>query len=268
MEEQSPKKDHKEDSEILYQFNLSHLLKNFTDKLESIDNRIAKLEVPKKESSGRFFMEILKTLVGGWPAFGLLFLILFYSPMKEALNSIPDKVRNANEISVGGVSLKSTIKQVASVQGLTKLGDEIPLLSEFAIEVLLGAPDYYKSLISFTNSLDKKSFSSFNIPSNDVLKALVELETKGLIEVRGSLNHDTNDIISSTEIEKFVDEIKSDYPGSASQGYNNKESSWQLEKPIYTTESVPKFGWKLTEYGVKAVNIVLEAVSKELSENK
>src|SRR5437763_1732689 len=82
------------------------------------------------------FLDLCKVVFGGWPALGFLFLLLFYSPLRDALNAIPDKVRTADEIGVLGVSLKSTIRAEAARIGESKLSDTIPRLSSSAIELL------------------------------------------------------------------------------------------------------------------------------------
>jgi hypothetical protein len=118
----------------LHMISVAIALQNVGQRLSLVEARLEK----STGSSGKLsntFVEILKVFFGGWPALALLFLLLFYSPLRDALNAIPDKVKRADEIGVLGVSLKSTIRVEAARLGVNTLSETIPNLSPSAIEI-------------------------------------------------------------------------------------------------------------------------------------
>nr|WP_299486125.1 hypothetical protein [uncultured Allomuricauda sp.] len=254
-------------SDPIAQFNINQLLTNLNDKLDSIDKRVGALESPNS-SLRKILMDLLKTLVGGWPAFGLVFLILFYSPLKEALNSIPDKVRDASEISVGGVSLKTTIKEVANTKGLDELGVVIPQLSKSALEQLIKAPEHPESLLSYANDVNPSEYKGFYFPNPAYVEVLDELEANGLIRIMGSQNMSlgNNVEMDGNAVKEMLRRVKIDFPGFVDKAYKPNEIVWKFNVPIQRTSRVPSLNWSLSEDGKKAVSVVVESVSRQLSQ--
>src|ERR1700730_4577022 len=129
----------KDDTTPVHLLGVAVALRDVAQRLLSVEETINK----NRESAwrkGRGFVEICRGVFGGWPALGFLFLLLFYTPLREALNAIPEKVKTAQEIGVLGVSLKSTIQVEAAKLGASALSETIPRLSNAAIELLLRAP--------------------------------------------------------------------------------------------------------------------------------
>ena len=159
--------------------------------LQNVGQRLAVVEARLEKSAGssgklsNTLVEILKVFFGGWPALALLFLLLFYSPLRDALNAVPDKVKRADEIGVLGVSLKSTIRVEAARLGANTLSETIPNLSPPAIELLMRAPRTKTPLISYRPN-DKNEYEAIFFPNSSVIAALSELQSKGLIEIENA----------------------------------------------------------------------------------
>lgn len=250
--------------------------------LDSVASRLAVVEaavVKDRDGSrggslGTLVLEAAKVILGGWPAFGFLFLLLFYSPLNDVLRSIPDKVRSANEIALPGLSLKSTIERVATSQGLAGLGQAIPELSSGAIDLLFKAPRRGESvsLISFTNSTDEETFTAFSLPSPDTVLALGELVERGFISLHGALSEasrssDVN--LNRQDLDRLLSQIKQRFPGHVELNTSGDRSSWRLDTPLRRDwRDRPQVMWALTESGAQAVEIVLSAVSAELARDR
>jgi len=119
-------------------FNLVTVLRDITARLTAMEASLFKAGKDPSASKGRLMIDLCKVIFGGWPAFGFLFLILFFSPLRDALRSMAEKVRSADEIQVGCVSLKTTIREVAVRSGATELSETVPALSSAATDLLLG----------------------------------------------------------------------------------------------------------------------------------
>jgi len=237
------------------------VLKDMTTRLGALEEKVAKDPVGK--TRGNSFLEFLKILLGGWPAFGILFILLFYLPLKEALKAIPDKVKAAEEIQVAGVSLKTTIKKVASSRGLEGLGETIPRLSSHAIELLLRGPRDGESLVSFTMSDDHLYSTDINLPSESVMKSLGELQEKGLIELKGGL--ETEQQLDGTKLKQLTTDIKNKFPGHAETTAEDDRLNWKLKNPLPAGyKGNPRLMWKLTDTGSQAVGLILKAISTQL----
>ncbi len=129
---------------------------NLVAHLALISQRLSDVEALLKarptesSSASKSWLEFLKVLFSGWPAFGLLFMLLFYVPVRDAINAIPEKVKSADEIGVLGVSLKNTIRVEAEKVGAIQLSETLPTLSPAAVEFLLRASRDYNALVSFS----------------------------------------------------------------------------------------------------------------------
>jgi hypothetical protein len=239
------------------------LLKDMTNRLGALEATLSKPRRAEGNPRGKFFLEFLKILLGGWPAFGFIFLIIFYFPLRDALLAIPDRVRSADEIQLPGVSLKSTIKKVAVSQGLEGLGETIPKLASPAIELLLRAPRNGESLVSFTNANDGTNFSAINFPSESVMNALSELQGKGLIKLQGGL--DKNEPLDGAQLKQLWGKVKERFPGSAEPSSGNGRISWTLKEPRpIAIDARPRLMWTLTDVGSQAVDVILKAISTQL----
>lgn len=238
---------------------------NLVAHLGLISQRLAEVETrlkgnPERGSASKSWLEFSKVLLGGWPAFGLLFLLLFYAPVRDALNAIPDKVRSAEEIGVLGVSLKNRIRVEAEKIGAIQLSETLPTLTPAAVEFLLRGSRGYNSLISYSQEADL--LKTIWLPSEQTLRILEELESKKLIAIELDSNADD----SVAALREAIAEFRRKYPVREEEGYNEPDQV-RLELANPTKMSAPRYSWQPTELGKNAVNVILKAVSAQLTPN-
>src|SRR5438270_777724 len=149
-------------------------------RLHELQRSIDRQEKPKELSWGTQLIDLLKSALTGWPTLVILFLILFYRPIRDALNSIPEKVRSAEEIQMAGVSLKGAIKKEATRVGEIALSETIPRLSSSALEFLLQVPRGGDQLWSFSPD-NVGNFRILWIANDDELNNIAELDRLGLV---------------------------------------------------------------------------------------
>ncbi|MFZ1219808.1 MAG: hypothetical protein WAO00_10970 [Chthoniobacterales bacterium] len=214
-----------------------------------------------KPPKGSFLIEFFKVIFGGWPALGLLFLILFYAPLRDALNAIPEKVKNAAEVGAFGVSLKSTVQVEAAKLGAGNLSETIPRLSGAAIELLLRAPRGTEALVvtRFYTSGDSQK-ESVEFPSSSYIEALSELQVQGLIEL---CSDDCK--ITGVDARRIIDNFIKTHPGQEIGSMRDEVMVWLLTKSLASKDPPPVLNWRLTDLGTKAVGVILRAVSTELA---
>jgi hypothetical protein len=232
--------------------------RDFSQRLLSLEDKLGK-DRDSGSSVGTTFIDFFKVLFGGWPALGFLFLVLFYSPLREALNAIPAKVKSAQEIGVLGVSLKSSIQVEAARLGANSLSETIPRLSSGAIEVLLRAPKDPESLVSFTPG-EQMAFVEIHFPSQAAIDVLSELQTQGLINIETESRQ-----LSGTGIRQMIDEFCQAHPGREETSFISGRTTWKANTPLPSKTKIPILTWELTDLGKKAVEIILRAVSSELA---
>lgn len=238
-------------------------LRDIAQRLLSVEERLDKNR-DAGSRKGATFIEFCKVVFGGWPALGFLFLLLFYSPLREALNAIPEKVKTAEEIGMLGVSLKSTIQVEAAKLGESNLSATIPSLSSAAIELLLRAPRKLESLISYTYTAnEQREYDAILFPSPSVVAAMSELQAQGLIEIetygRGTRK------FTGANTRELIDEFRRTHPGREEPSFRDGRAIWKLNTPLPRSTKIPMLTWQLTDLGKKAVEIILKAVSTELA---
>jgi len=241
------------------QLTLSLALGDLSRRMAALETTVASSAQAKGPGRG---MEFLKVVLGGWTALGFVFLVLFYAPLRDALNAVPDLVRSADEVGVMGISLKRTIRNEAARLGANALPDTIPKLSAAAIELLLRGTRMPDPLISYEPD-DNNRVVAVSFPSELLLSNLAELETQKLIEVelhgqRGPLPTRVNQLAET--FEKFRDE----HPGKENGGSADR-LRWVLNQPLPRGTAAPSGDWKLSGLGAQAVEVILKAVSQELS---
>jgi hypothetical protein len=240
---------------------LSVLLKDVTLRLGAIEETLAK----RSSADSRMrplALELSRVIFGGWPALGFLFLLLFYAPLRDALASIPDKVRSAEEIQLGNMSLKSTIKAVAATQGLGALGEKIPELSSAAIELLLRAPrGNVESLWSYSVSNNNR-ITTFYLPTEAEIQALAELQQTGLVRLEGGM--EGSRVLQGKDLDRLLNDVRERFPGVTKPDIVAHRFKWALKNEI--PKEVPLvMTWALTDSGKQAVDVVLKAVSRALA---
>lgn len=212
-------------------------------------------------SSSKTWLEFAKVVLGGWPAFGLLFMFLFYSPIRDAINAIPEKVRSADEIGVMGVSLKNTIRVEAERVGAVQLSETLPALTPAAVEFLLRGSRDYNSLVSYSlDSSDPKLIAAIWLPSQQTIKILQELEAKKLVAIYLNINQEA----PVSDLLQAIEDLKRSYPTRDAGSFSDPDRvRLELQKP--TKLRPPNFNWKHTDLGKNAVSIIFKAVSAQLT---
>jgi hypothetical protein len=232
-------------------------------RLASVEGKLDKNHTAGSPKSV-FFLELCKVIFGGWPALGLLFLLLFYSQLREALNAIPEKVKTAAEIGALGVSLRSTVQVEAAKLGAGNLSQTIPRLSGAAIELLLRAPRNSESLVMSTYDVyegdSKRASETVEFPSSSEIEAISELQVQGLIELESGQQK-----ITGADARRIIDDFLKTHPGRELRSYRYARMVWEPTKRLGSNEYPPSLMWQLSELGKKAVEVILRAVSTELA---
>lgn len=218
-----------------------------------------------------FLLELLKLVFGGWPVFGFVFLALFYIPFRQILETFPEKMRHAEEINLGGVSLKSSFKKEAIAQGLLDLTYIIPNLSNSAIETFLKASSGQNIPVVFFTGEDG-TVNKLHFPSRMQVEALAELDKAGLIVLEGEVR-------SGSQILPHIKTMISRYrakpvspnglerDGSEDQVLNDvfRDQVAVIDPPLMFMDMLaPKVTCKLSPKGIQAKDIILRAISTQL----
>lgn len=229
-------------------------------RLAAIEESLAtKQSAASKTNSA--LLEVLKVLFGGWPAFALILLVLFYVPLRDALNEIPDKVRKAKDISVATISLKSTIRDEAVKLGTPNLADTVPRLSADATVMLLHARADSSGLIGMYEREKGEGYYSIELPSLAGFAALEELQRSNLIDLGGFVDDKE---VTLDQAAKALTEFRKSHPADEYQTKTKNRVRWVFHKRVPTTTDIPSFTWELTTLGAKAVEVVASAVHAEL----
>lgn len=249
------------DPEPVHSVVLAIALRDMAQRLASVEEQF-QADPRANPPKSPFIIEFFKVIFGGWPALGLLFLVLFYSPLRDALNAIPEKVKTASEIGALGVSLKSTFQVEAAKLGAGKLSETIPGLSGAAIERLLRAPRNSESLVSYTEGSEGKArMIAINFPGLWEMDALSELEAQGLI----ALESHNGELLTGLGAREMIDQFRKANPGHEDLSSNEDRVTWSLDKPLAPNAFPIMLQWRLTDLGRKAVEVILKAVSSELA---
>ena len=264
----NPATELKKDADSIHLVSLSITLQDLARKISAVEE---KLDGNQKEGTRKAtILEFCKVVFGGWPALGFLFLLLFYSPIRQALNAIPEKVKSAQEIGVLGMSLKSIVQVEAAKQGEHKLSETIPQLSSAAIELLFHAPRLPTErvgLISYRLN-DQEDYRGFSYPSPSIITAMTELQAQGLCEIETEEIGKINGIktLTGAGLSNLISQIQQKNPGKEEKLiYEEGEMTWIFNKPIPNKTEPIYISWGLTDLGKKAEEIILKAVSSELA---
>jgi hypothetical protein len=238
------------------------VLRDVAQRLSSVEEKLDSRDPGSRR--GARLLEFSKVIFSGWPAFAFLFILLFYSPLKQALNAIPEKVKAADEIGVLGVSLKSTIKVEAAKLGETRLSETIPTLSSGAIELFLRAPRNSDSLISYTRNMENR-LTEVHFPSPSRIAALSELQGHGLVTIETWKPRGESHTVSGSAITELIEEFRRTHPGTDKSSFSDENATWSLNTQLLSSEEIPSLTWELTDLGKKGVEVILKAVSTELA---
>jgi hypothetical protein len=229
------------------------VLGRLAEQIQRIEDNLKKVQQPAKQGVGSHVIEILKVILGGWPAFGLIFLVLFYGPLREALSAIPDKVRSANEIGVVGISLKTTLATEARKQGLGNLSETVPALSPRAIEDLLRGSRTHNSVTSWSSTKDGR-IARISLPTEAWIQRTEELEKLNFAvlstDARGQV------FSGAKQMRAELDRFKREHPGGTRNLSNSESVEWQLNTPMPEQDRV-SFFWEATDLGRQAAALIL-----------
>ena len=236
---------------------LSTLLENVERRISSIESKVA-TKAPEEKQWPKALVEVVKIVFAGWPVFGLVFLFLFYQPLSTAINAIPDKVKGAEEMSVLGVSLKTTIRKEAEKIGALQLSQTLPALTPAAVELLMRGERDRNYLMSYSPGPGPRDVESVSFPNEQLLTTLEELESKRLV----TLIRDFDTEITIKQLREDIAAFKKLHPGSEARSYRRERSEWKFNEPREV--DVPNPMWALTDLGKQAVEVIVNAVSTQL----
>jgi hypothetical protein len=180
-----------------------------------------------------------------WPALAMAAFIEFYQPIREAVSVIPKKMSESQKLSVGGLSIE--IEKRATAVGDPELGALIGDLSPKAIELLLKVGR--NSVSVATSSSDSKGMYYY-LPGEDEFLAIAELERKSLLELGlplATYRSEMNELLMFDRT-------------SGTQGI------FRPRRTLLSQEQsdVWKARLKLTDRGIKALELIITAVTNEM----
>lgn len=241
------------------------------ERLRIIEEKMAANNAPR-QSKYQHVIDAVKLILGGWPAVGLIFMVVFYSPIRKSLDAIPKKIETAEELEVAGVSLKKTIKKEAEKTGLDNLAKILPSLSPDAITQLLKANERNNLLMMYGIDNPRDSISSLTYPSDSVVRSLHELEKSGLIQFKYfDRDKKTSMPTNAESIAKYIKEFKEKYPGTdaAIDLNGSNQRIWKIFSPIENdAANMYHPSWYLTNLGKNASSIITVSVHKTLTDGK
>ena len=193
--------------------------------------------------------------------------MLFYAPIRDALLSIPEKVRSAEEIKVAGLSLKSAVKIEAMRLGEVQLSEKLPKLTAEALEYLLAIPPEGDQLWRFSPDAND-DYKTLWLADDGFMSIVGELEVLGLLKLqiqidptkRGPSNLKG---ISASDAKAFLRSITLKYPGKRLDGPRTLIGHAPTN-PISRRE-LPTIPYELTESGQRAKAVIVKAVAKQLT---
>lgn len=128
-----------------------------------------------------------------WPAVALIVFFAVNGPLVEVLDRIPDLISGSTKISYGGFSME--VARTARELGSPELAGLVGGLSATAIDkVLMSTPGRTQTYVYTATFLEdgREVARRLAVPSGEELRALNELEAKGLITFkrdRGEFEH-------------------------------------------------------------------------------
>lgn len=237
------------------------LLVQLAERMTSLEAKVVSAVTPSRSPNFNVF-ELVKLVLTGWPAFGLIITILFYSPIREALHAIPEKVRSASEIGLVGISLKATVKSEAARSGLAALGDSLPRLSAGAVELLIQSSKSESIGLTVWTNNKRGNVSMVWLPSDTLLGRISELEAAGLASIeatdkQGSLKQG---IAAATQA---LLALKAKYPGTLRNDSTVPDRDvWLVnESTSSARDENAHIYWRVSSLGRQASDVVVRAVS-------
>jgi hypothetical protein len=120
-------------------------------------------------------------------------------------------------------------------------------------------------LISYTPN-ERQDFIELHFPNASLLDVMGELQTQGLVEIETTeMPQNTIRKITQAEARKLLDDFRREHPGREERSYAGDRVTWKLNEPLPRSTNIPVLSWNLTEFGKKAVDVILKAVSTQLA---
>jgi hypothetical protein len=190
-------------------------------------------------------VDIVKGLT--WPVVIVFVIIFFFGPVSKIAHLLPDKLRDANKISAGGLSLE--IQRAASQAGNPRLAERIGGLSENALRFLLNASSGRRGLIGTGTSGSGER--RFYLPSSSEMAAIEELASKQLFECDMPLPEWRRNVMT------YLEPVQA----GNSAAYRLKPE----HRAAFTGNDTPgNVSCGATAAGTSAVDLVIDAVSRQL----
>ena len=242
--------------------NLASMLGQIGQRLLAIESR-QQAESLKNRPASNTWLELTKIVLGGWAAFGILFLLLFYAPLRETINALPGKLRDADEIGAFGVSLKTTLRIEAEKAGEIQLSRTIPALSAGAVGLLLkgakGGVSLMGELVS-EGETGTSPIGAVSLPTEQMLRTLEELESERLVDIR--VDTGKRSVRGVSGLRAIIRDFKLAHPAVETQS-SEDSLYWKLAQPKLF--KLPSGAWYLTDQGQNAASLVIRTVSVQLS---
>jgi hypothetical protein len=196
------------------------------------------------------YLDIIAKIFGlvSWPVVVLIFLLLFFSQIKEMVSLLPEKFAKSNELSVAGfLSLK--IQEEAKATGNEELASIISGLSQEAIKELitLGGTNSYRVMGSGradANGVDQEYY----LPLSK-LAIWKELASRGLAK----------STVDLSDFEKYIYTLNPTVEDSGSLGVDVKNLSKEQRDKLIDNHV------ELTESGRRAYDIIIKVISDLIS---
>jgi hypothetical protein len=245
------------------QVSYSYFIIELTKKVDNLQEAFNEDKSNEKIKIQKY--ELLKAILTGWTTFAIIFLVLFYTPIKEAISSIPQKVKSAEKIELGGVTLIDAIEKEAKKVGKNDLFKTIPLLSKDALELFIKIPNNGNNIWRYS-PVHNNQYKALWLPKQKFLNLLKELEEAKLITIKASRQKDKNNLIINTkDMSQYLHSITEKFEGTK-HNYPDNYFIYKFNTPIKRTKIIP-IRYQLSTIGEEAKNIIINAVLNELKSN-
>ncbi len=214
------------------------------------DKKVRKVAPKKPDGVKRVtsFIEILSKLFGllTWQVIVLIAIVMFYTPLRQMADLLPEKFARSSEINVGVLSLK--IQEEAKASGSEELATIITGLSQDAIKWLLNLGNGSYRVIGSDDG-GTGIVRNYYLPRH--YPVWKELEDKGLIQSDVNLN----------DFEKYFNSLNPIDVGEPI-GYEIPVSTLtqaQIDKLL-------KNSVELTDTGKRAYEIIISVVADMIAQ--
>ncbi|WP_303317849.1 hypothetical protein Q4Q34_18215 [Flavivirga abyssicola] len=216
-----------------------------------------------KENKSNFehIVSLIKSLI--WPFIILVFFLSYKTEFNAIVNYLPEMIKKSSKVTVGGISIE--VQNIAEISGNPELAKIIPSLSNEGIKTLLKIGTGGRHIV-----LSRRGDSLFNLTES--INPFYELESNGL--AKASYGYNKPKVSIKKFLEDYVSLNLSDLDHELNlkkiEGINLNRMKKGIKRSNTTSskwESLDNFGIELNDEGKKAYEIIIQVVSKELSES-